>query len=126
MATMDIAAWIAQGIAAFFFALHGYTLLFRPEQALRQFRWAGDVPERVKRLIGTAELLGAIGVIVPAVTRVLPWLTPLAGVGLATIMVLAALFHITRREWPNVVFNLILGAIAGFVAYARYVAVPLS
>jgi hypothetical protein len=41
-------------------------------------------------------------------------------------MALAAVFHITRREWPNVVFNLVLGALAGFVAYARYVAVPLS
>jgi integral membrane sensor domain MASE1 len=52
-------------------------------------------------------------------------LTPLAAVGLATIMVLAALFHIGRREWPNVALNLVLGALAGFVAYARY-AVPLS
>ena len=123
---MEIAAWVAQVIAALAFGLHGYTLLFRPEQALRQFPWAGDVPDNMKRLIGTAELLGAIGVIVPAVTTVLPWLTPLAAVGLATIMVLAALFHITRREWPNVVFNLVLGAIAAFVAYARYVALPLS
>jgi hypothetical protein len=56
---------------------------------------------------------------------VLPWLTPLAAIGLATIMVLAALFHITRREWPNVVFNLVLGTLAAFVAYAR-IAVPLS
>ena len=123
---MDIAAWIAQVIAALAFGLHGYTLLFRPERALRQFPWAGDVPDRVKRLIGTAELLGAIGVIVPAVTRVLPWLTPLAAVGLVAIMVMAALFHMTRREWPNVVFNLVLGAFAAFVAYARFVAVPLS
>ena len=122
---MDIAAWIAQAIAALAFGVHGYTLLFRPEQALRQYPWAGDVPEGTKRLIGTAELLGAIGVIVPAVTRVLPWLTLLAALGLAAIMVLAAIFHVTRREWPNVLFNLVLGAIAAFVAYARF-AVPLS
>jgi uncharacterized membrane protein len=122
---MDIAAWIAQAIAALAFGAHGYTLLFRPAQALRQYPWAGDVPDSMKRLIGTAELLGAIGVIVPAVTKILPWLTPLAALGLTAIMVLAALFHITRREWPNVIFNLVLGAIAAFVAYARF-AVPLS
>ena len=122
---MDIAAWIAQVIAALAFGVHGYTLLFRPAQALRQYPWAGDVPDSMKRLIGTAELLGAIGVIVPAVTKILPWLTPLAALGLTAIMVLAALFHITRREWPNVIFNLVLGAIAAFVAYAR-LAVPLS
>src|SRR5437868_5799450 len=56
-ATMDIAAWIAQAIAALAFGVHGYTLLFRPEQALRQYPWAGDVPEGTKRLIGTAEVL---------------------------------------------------------------------
>jgi uncharacterized membrane protein len=122
---MDIAAWIAQAIAALAFGVHGYTLLFRPAQALRQYPWAGDVPDSMKRLIGTAELLGAIGVIVPAVTKILPWLTPLAALGLTAIMVLAGLFHITRREWPNVIFNLVLGAIAAFVAYAR-LAVPLS
>jgi uncharacterized membrane protein YphA (DoxX/SURF4 family) len=123
---MDIAAWIAQVLAALAFGVHGYTLLLREEQARQQFRWAGDVPDSLKRFIGTAELLGAIGLIVPAATRLLPWLTPLAAVGLATIMVLAALFHLSRREWPNVVFNVVLGAIAGFVAYARYLVVPLT
>jgi uncharacterized membrane protein len=122
---MDTVAWIAQAIAALAFGVHGYTLLFRPAQALRQYPWAGDVPDSMKRLIGTAELLGAIGVIVPAVTKILPWLTPLAALGLTAIMVLAAVFHITRREWLGVLFNLVLGAIAAFVAYARF-AVPLS
>jgi uncharacterized membrane protein len=122
---MDIAAWIAQVLAALAFGLHGFTLLSREEQVRRRFAWARDVPDTVKRFIGAAELLGAIGLIVPAATRVLPWLTPLAAFGLATIMVLAALFHITRREWPNVVLNLVLGALAGFIAYARY-AVPFS
>jgi uncharacterized membrane protein YphA (DoxX/SURF4 family) len=122
---MDIVAWIARVLAALAFGLHGYTLLFREEQALLQYSWARDVPATLKRFIGTAELLGAIGLILPGATRVLPWLTPLAAVGLATIMVLAALFHIGRREWPNVALNLVLGALAGFVAYARY-AVPLS
>jgi uncharacterized membrane protein len=122
---MDIAAWIAQVIAALAFGVHGYTLLFRPAQALRQYPWAGDVPDSMKRLIGTAELLGAIGLIVPAVTKILPWLTPLAALGLTAIMVLAGVFHITRREWLGVLFNLVLGAIAAFVAYARF-AVPLS
>jgi uncharacterized membrane protein YphA (DoxX/SURF4 family) len=123
---MDIAAWVAQVIAALAFGFHGYLLVFRPKQALQQFPWAGDVPENLKRFIGTAELVGAIGLIVPAVTKLLPWLTPLAAVGLAAIMVLAAVFHISRRESLGVVFNLVLGAIAAFVAYARYVVVPLS
>ncbi|MEK6224809.1 MAG: DoxX family protein [Chloroflexota bacterium] len=112
-------------LAAFVFGLHGYMMLFRAEQARRQFPWAADVPDSLKGFIGVAEVLGAIGLIVPAATGILPWLTPLAAIGLAALMVLAALFHITRREWPNVVFNVVLGAIAAFAAYARY-AVPLS
>jgi uncharacterized membrane protein len=122
---MEIAVWVAQVLAALAFGAHGYTLLFREEQARRQYPWATDVPDPLKRFIGVAELLGAIGLIVPAATRVLPWLTPLAALGLLAIMVLAAVFHFTRREWPNVVFNLVLGALAAFVAYARY-AVPFS
>jgi uncharacterized membrane protein YphA (DoxX/SURF4 family) len=122
---MDIAVWVAQVLAALVFGAHGYTLLFRPDQARTQYPWAADVPETLKRFIGTAELLGAVGVIVPAATRILPWLTPLAALGLVALMVLAAIFHVTRREWPNVVFNLVLGALAAVVAYARY-AVPFS
>lgn len=123
---MDAAVWLAQVLAALAFGAHGYTLLFRPEQARKQYPWTTDVSENVKRFIGAAELLGAVGLIVPAATRILPWLTPLAALGLVAIMVLAAIFHATRREWPNVVFNLVLGALAGFVAYGRYVVVPLT
>jgi uncharacterized membrane protein YphA (DoxX/SURF4 family) len=122
---VDIAAWVAQVLAALVFGAHGYTLLFRPEQATKQYPWTTDVPETLKRFIGTAEVLGGIGLIVPAATRILPWLTPLAALGLVAIMLLAAIFHVTRREWPNVIFNLVLGALAAFVAYVRY-AVPFS
>ena len=118
---MDIAAWVAQVLAALVFGAHGYTLLFRPEQAMKRYPWATDVPEPLKRFIGVAELLGAIGLIAPAATRILPWLTPLAALGLVAIMLLAAIFHVTRREWPNVVLNLVLGALAAFVAYVRFV-----
>ena len=118
---MDIAAWVAQVLAALVFGAHGYTLLFTPEQAMKRYPWATDVPEPLKRFIGVAELLGAIGLIAPAATRILPWLSPLAALGLVAIMLLAAIFHVTRREWPNVVFNLVLGALAAFVAYVRFV-----
>ena len=118
---MDIAAWVAQVLGTLIFGAHGYTLLFRPEQAMKQYPWATEVPEPLKRFIGVAELLGAIGLILPAATRILPWLTPLAALGLVALMVVATIFHVTRREWPNVVFNLLLGALAAFVAYARFV-----
>ena len=68
---------------------------------------------------------GGIGLIVPAATGILPWLTPLAGAALAVVMLLAVGFHVTRRETPNIVTNLVLFAVAAFVAYARWFVAPL-
>ena len=78
----------------------------------------------VRGFTGVAGILGAIGVILPAATGVLPWLTVAAGAGLVTILVLAVLFHLARREWPNIVLNLALGALAAFILYGRVVARP--
>ena len=72
---------------------------------------------------GFLETLGAIGV-VPAATGVLPSLTVAAAGGLVAMMLLAMLFHITRREWPNIGLNLVLGALAFAVAYGRLVIEP--
>lgn len=63
--------------------------------------------------------------ILPDATGILPWLTPLAAALLALMMLLAAGFHLVRREYPNIVLNLILLALAAFVAYGRFVIVPL-
>lgn len=65
-----------------------------------------------------------IGIILPALAGILPWLTPWAAVGLALIMLLAAVFHLVRREYANIVFNLVLLVLAAFVAYGRFFIVP--
>ena len=69
--------------------------------------------------IGIAELAGAIGLILPALTKILPILTTWAAVGLATIMVLATGFHLTRGEFSHAIVTVILLALAAFVIYAR-------
>jgi VIT1/CCC1 family predicted Fe2+/Mn2+ transporter len=71
-----------------------------------------------------SELLGGLGLLLPALTGTLPWLTPLAAAGLALIMLLAMGFHATRREAPAIVFNSILLVLAAFVAYGRFVVLP--
>ena len=65
-------------VAALLFGAHGYTLLFRPEQAMKQYPWATGVPEPLKRFIGVAELLGAIGPIVDHVSDPLLRAQPVA------------------------------------------------
>jgi hypothetical protein len=86
--------------------------------------WVRDVPEPLVRFIGTAEILGGIGLIVPALTHIQPWLTPLAASGLAALMIVAVAFHIVRSEWRNLSVNVLLLALAAFVAYGRFVLAP--
>jgi len=88
-------------------------------------QWMTAMPNNLLVFIGVSEILGGVGLILPAATGILPWLTPLAATGLALIMLLAAGFHLMRREYPNIAFNLILLALAVFVAYGRFALAPL-
>jgi hypothetical protein len=78
------------------------------------------------RFIGVAELAGALGLILPAATRIQPRLTALAAVGLATMMALAIPFHLMRGETGAIVFNLVLGSLAAFVAWGRERRAPIE
>jgi uncharacterized membrane protein YphA (DoxX/SURF4 family) len=122
---MNIVLWILQVLLAIMFFLAGVMHGFQQERAKAQFKWPADVSPGLLTFIGVAEILGAIGLILPALTGVLPWLTPLAALGLAVIMLLAIIFHARRREYPNIVVNLILLILAAFVAYGRWMVVPL-
>ena len=88
--------------------------------------WAQDFSPNTLKAIGLAEVLGAVGLILPALTGILPWLTPLAAIGLVLVMIGAAFTHFRRGESSNIIGNLVLLALAAFVAYGRFVLVPLS
>jgi uncharacterized membrane protein len=122
---MDIAIWIAQGLLALSFITVGFSHAFRFDRFASNPRmgWANAVGRQNMRIIGIFELLGGVGVILPAVTGVLPWLTPLAAAGLGSIMALAAVFHFRRGE--PIVVNLVQLAIAVFVVIGRTVIAPL-
>ena len=80
-----------------------------------------DVPRALSLFIGWAEIAGGLGLIVPAAMRIAPWLTPLAALGLATIMILAIPFHIVRGEASVIWIHALLAALALFVAWGRRV-----
>jgi len=88
--------------------------------------WPGDIPAWLVRFIGLAELAGGLGLILPALTRIQPQLTPLAGAGLALVMFLAAGFHLSRGEFGFIVPNIVLLALAAFVAYGRWQVAPIA
>jgi len=105
----------------------GYMKVSQPiSQLSAMLPFAAQVPEGLVRFIGAAELAGALGLILPAATRILPVLTPLAASGLLLIMVLAAGFHISRGEISNLPVNAVLGSLAAFIAWGRFNKPPTS
>ena len=124
---MNIVFWILQIVLGLMFGFHGFMLAFQFEQSKARpgMSYVGDLPAALRNFIAVAEILGAIGLILPALTGILPWLTPLAAALLAVVMMLATIFHVQRKEYQNIVFNLVLGLVAAFVAYGRYFISPL-
>ena len=122
---MNVVLWIVQVVLAGMFIMAGVTKAFRYEQARASLPWVKDVPRGLTTFIGVSELLGGLGLLLPALTGVLPWLSPLAAAGLALVMLLAIGFHARRREGPAIGFNAVLLVLAVVVAYGRFVIVPL-
>jgi uncharacterized membrane protein YphA (DoxX/SURF4 family) len=118
---MNTVLWVLQIVLALTFALAGFGKLSQPKEKLQErMGWVEDFPPRTIKLIGTMELLAAVGLIVPAATGILPWLTPLAALGLVVIMVLAVPVHLRRHETPLAGVNVVLALIAAFVAWQRF------
>lgn len=118
---MNTALWILQGLLAAMFLTAG---LLKSTQKIEKLEvsmpWVNDFSTPVVRLVGAAELLGAIGLVLPAAVDIAPWLTPLAASGIALIMLLATLHHVRKGEWKEVTFNLVLAALALVVAIFRF------
>lgn len=116
---MNIALWIVQGILALMFIFAGSTKAFQYEKAKTSLPWVKDSSKGFVAFVGLSELLGGLGLILPEATGVVPILTPIAAIGLAIIMVLAAVFHAKRKEYQGIVMNIVLLALVVFVAIGR-------
>lgn len=124
---LNISLWIAQITLAIMFLMAGITKSIQPiEQLGASMPWVNEVPAGLVRFIGISELLGGIGLLLPALLRIKPILTPLAALGLFTVMVLAFVYHIAKGEYEALGFNVILGGIALFIAWGRYKKVPIA
>ena len=117
---LHVTLWIVQVLLAAFFVMAGVNHGLKPiTEAAQSSPWITGVPVWLARFIGFAEIAGGVGVVLPAATRVLPWLTPLAAAGLAVIMALAVPFHVMRGEASVVAFNIVPMLLALFVAWGR-------
>lgn len=124
---MNIVLWIVQILLALAFLMAGTLKATQPIDKLAvRMQWVNSLrPRWLVRVIGVLEVLGAIGLILPAVTGILPWLTPVAAVGLVLTMIGAALLHAQRGEVSHIAPNIVLLLLAVIVVVGRFMVMPL-
>lgn len=122
---MNITLWIAAGLLALAFLGAGTMKVLRSKEQLAGagMAWTEDFSAAMVKTIGTLEILGALGLILPALTGILPVLVPVAALGLAVTMAGAIIVHLRRRE--TIVPPLVLLVLAAFVAIGRFL-VPIG
>ena len=118
---MNLVLWILQVLVALAFLLSGGAKLFTPiPQLSKRLEWTAQAPAALVRFIGLAEVLGAIGLILPAATGIAPWLTVAAAIGLVVVMLLAAAFHVRRTEFDRIAPSIVLLLLALIIAFGRW------
>jgi putative oxidoreductase len=119
---MNIALWIAQGILVALYLMAGTMKTFQTAKAKEQFPWAKNRSDGYVRFVGASELLGALGLILPMVTGILPWLTPIAAIGLSLIQLLAIFTeHLPKKEFNIIPMNVVFLGLSIFVVFGRWV-----
>jgi len=117
---MNAVLWIVQSLLAAVYLLAGGMKVSQPIESLgKRMDWVRAAPPGFVRFIGAAELLGAIGLMLPLATGILPGLTVAAAVGLVIVQVSAAAFHLSRREASVVPMNVVLLLLAVVVVIGR-------
>jgi uncharacterized membrane protein len=116
--------WVFSAVLALVFLIVGVVHAFRYEVARKRLPWFEDVPRALVGVIGIVEILGAVGLILPAATGIYPWLTTVAAGALGILMFMAAQFHLRRHENMEAGLSLMLLVFLAFVAYVRWPLLP--
>lgn len=118
---MNTALWVAQIVLGVMFLMASMMKLVRTKAQLAPMMgWVEDYSVGAIRSIAILEMMAAIGLVLPSVTGIAPVLTPLAAVGLVVIMLGALRVHVLRSEAMMGAMNVMLAAIAAFVAWGRF------
>ena len=119
---MNTTAWIAQALLAIAMAGAGAMKLMKPkaELATSGMAWVDDLRDNQVKGIGSLQILAALGLILPALLDLAPELVGVAAVGVVLLMLGAAATHIKRGEGQMVPVNLVIAAIAVFIAVMRF------
>jgi uncharacterized membrane protein YphA (DoxX/SURF4 family) len=119
---MNAILWVLQIFLALAFFAHGWILLVPPASLVEAMK---PMPLAFRVFLGLAEMSAAVGLTLPGITRILPWLVPSAAAGLMVVMISATIFHIARGEVGAAMTTLTLLAMATFVAYTRWKVKPI-
>ncbi|MGH8825216.1 MAG: DoxX family protein [Jiangellaceae bacterium] len=123
---MNAFLWVLQVLLGVAFVAAGLMHAGQPRQRLlERLPWVEDFSAPTLKFIGTMELAGGLGVVLPALTGIAPILTPIAATGLAVIMLGAMATHVRRREPAGVAITGVLFALAAIVAWGRFGPYPL-
>jgi uncharacterized membrane protein YphA (DoxX/SURF4 family) len=121
---MNVALWIVQVLlAALFLFAGGSKFIMSVEEMTKQMP---SLPGWFLHFIGVAEILGALGLVLPGLLHVKPGLTPLAAAGLVIIMIGAVALTLMMGDVTTALFSLVVGILAGFVAYGRWKLAPMK
>ncbi|WP_375001449.1 DoxX family protein [Aeromicrobium sp. CTD01-1L150] len=122
---MNTALWIIAGILAILFMASGVAKTLLPREKIARLggdfsAWVWDFSPGAVKAIGVLEILGSIGLVLPALLDIAPVLVPLAATGLAAIMVGAAIVMSRRREFKHALVNVLYLSLTAFVAWGRF------
>jgi hypothetical protein len=120
---MNILLWVLQVLLAVAFFAHGCLFLFPPAAIADQMN--ASLPRWFQLFLGVAEILAAVGLTLPGLTRIQPWLVSWAAAGIMVVMISATILHVMRNEVSAAITTAVLLAIATYVAYMRWRVVPI-
>ena len=121
---MKIGLWVLQVLLAVAFLAHGVLFLNPPVSMVEQMN--ASLPRWFQLFLGIAEVMAAIGLTLPGLTRVMPWLVSWAAGGVMIVMVCATLLHLSRGELSSAATTFVLLVLASAVAYGRGVVAPIQ
>ncbi len=120
---MNVLLWILQVLLALAFFAHGWMMLAPPPSVAALMN--ASLPRWFQVFLGIAEVSAAVGLILPGLARVKPWLVSAAAAGIMLVMICATIYHVSRGEFSSAATTIVLLAIAAIVAYARWRIMPI-
>ena len=121
---MNILLWVLQVLLAVAFFAHGVLLLVPPPDIAAQM--TASLPRGFWLFLGVAEIMAAVGITLPGLARVMPWLVSWAAAGIMFVMISATIWHVVRNEISSAVFTFVLLILATFVWYMRSRTLPIA